>query len=117
MSIEAQLTALLGPLVNGRCYPDTAPEVATFPLIIYQQVGGVAAEYLDQTPTDKDNARMQVVVWSRTRLEASAIARAARLAILGSNLIAKTLGAPISLHQEQLNIYGTRTDFSLWFTP
>ena len=49
MSLEATLKTLLGPLVGGRCYPDTAPDGAAFPLIIYQQVGGEAVEFLDQT--------------------------------------------------------------------
>lgn len=115
MSLDVALFSLLGPLVGGHCYPDVAPDIATFPLIIYQQVGGVAMEFLDQTLADKDNARMQVVVWSKTRTEASSIARQTRESIIGSSLQAKTLGAPISLYDEAMKLYGSRTDFSIWY--
>jgi hypothetical protein len=40
MSIEATLKTPLGPLVSGRCTPDTIPDNPVFPLIVYQQVGG-----------------------------------------------------------------------------
>lgn len=117
MSLEAALFSLLGPLVGGRCYPDTAPDLATFPLIIYQQVGGVAVEFLDQTLADKDNARMQVMVWAKTRAEVSSIARQAREAVIGSALQAKTLVAPVSLYEQELKLYGSRTDFGIWYDP
>ena len=117
MSLEATLKTLLGPLVGGRCYPDTAPDGAAFPLIIYQQVGGVSVEFLDQTLADKDNARMQVYVWAKTRTEASSIARQAREAIIGSALQAKTLVAPVSLYEQQQKLYGSRTDFGVWYSP
>ena len=79
MSLEGTLKSLLGPLVGGRCTPDTVEDEAdrirktgaAFPLIVYQQVGGTAVEYTDQTIPDKDHTRMQVVVWAKTRLEAS----------------------------------------------
>ena len=117
MSLEASLFSLLGPLVGGRCYPDVPPDPATFPLIVYQQVGGQAVEYIDQTMADKDNARMQVMVWAKTRVEASGIARQAREAIIGSAVQAKTLSAPVSLYDQDLKLYGSRTDYGLWYTP
>lgn len=117
MSLETSLFALLGPLVGGRCYPDVSPDKAAFPLIIYQQVGGSAVEYIDQTMADKDNARMQVVVWAKTRAEASALAHQARTAIIGSTLQAQTLVAPVSLYEQELKLYGSRTDFTIWYAP
>lgn len=117
MTMEATLFGLLGPLVGSRCYPDIIPDNPSFPLIVYQQVGGVVVEYLDQTISDKDNARMQVWVWAKTRTEARDIARQARTAIIGSVLQAKTLAAPISTYDEAMKLYGSRTDFSLWYAP
>lgn len=118
MSIEASLYTLLGSLVGGRCWPDVMPDGnTTFPFIVYQQVGGVAMEYMDQTLLDKDHARIQVLVWSKTRLEASSIARSAREALLGSSLAVETYGAPVSEYDEALKLYGSRTDYGIWYTP
>ncbi|HUX23224.1 MAG TPA: DUF3168 domain-containing protein [Burkholderiales bacterium] len=117
MSLESTMLGLLGPLVSGRAYPDITPDSPTFPLIVYQQIGGKVTEFIDQTLPDKDHARVQVFVWSRTRLEASQIARAARLAILGGGLAAQTYSASTSIHNAEMKLYGSRTDYGLWYTP
>lgn len=118
MSLEAQIKTLLGPLVGGRCYPDTIPGgTPTFPLVIYQGVGGFAIEFMDKTLPDKDHARVQIVVWSKTRLEASQIARQAREALVGSDMAVETYGAPVWLFEEALKLYGARTDYGIWHTP
>jgi hypothetical protein len=56
-------------------------------------------------------------VWSKTRIEASDLARQARTAIIGSALQAKTLAAPVSTYDEPMKLYGARTDFSVWYMP
>lgn len=117
MSLEATLYSLLGPLVGNRCYPDVTPDGAAFPLIVYQQVGGTAFDYVEGTVPDKDNARMQVHVWSKTRKEASSIARAARVALVECAMKATTLAAPVSLYDADLKLYGARQDFGIWYTP
>jgi hypothetical protein len=116
MSLEASLSTLLGSLVGGRVYPDVTPESAPLPLIVYQQVGGTAYEYADNTLPGEDNARMQVVVWSKARLEATTIARQARSIIVG-NLSAQTIGAPVSLYDSDMKLYGSRTEFGIFYTP
>lgn len=117
MSLEATLFGLLGSLVGGRCYPDVSPDGAARPLIIYQQVGGQAVDYVEGKIADKDNARVQVHVWATTRLEASQIARAARVALVEGAAEATTLGAAMSLHDDALKLYGSRQDFSVWYAP
>lgn len=117
MSLEATLYTLLGPLIGGRCYPDVSPDGATLPLIIYQQVGGQAVDFVEGKVPDKDNARVQVHVWSKTRLEASQIARSARVALVEGTAKASTQGAAVSLYDDALKLYGSRQDFSVWFTP
>lgn len=117
MSLEATIKTLLGPLVGGRCYPDVTPDGAAFPLIVYQQVGGQAVDYVEGKVADKDNARVQVHVWATTRLEASQIARAARVALVEGAANATTLGAAVSLYDEVLKLYGSRCDYGLWYTP
>lgn len=117
MSIEATLKTTLGPLVGGRVHPDVTPDMPVFPLIVYQQVGGQVAEFLEGKVADKDHARMQVVVWAKTRLEASSIARQARIALVEGATKATTYGAPVSLYEEDLKLYGARTDYGVWYTP
>jgi len=117
MSLEVTLKALLGPLVGDRVHPDITPDNPAFPLIVYQQVGGQASEYVGKNLPGHDHARMQVVVWSRTRLEATTLARAARAAIIGSILVAQTYAAPVSLYDETLKLYGSRTDYGIWYLP
>ena len=116
MGIEATLKTTLSSLVGGRVYPDTPPDAPTFPLIVYQQVGGEVLNPLEGGDPGKDHARVQVVVWSKTRLEASSIARSARTALVGS-LAATTYAAPVSLYEEELKLYGSRCDYSIWYSP
>lgn len=118
MSLESNIKTLLGPLVSGRCWPDVMPDgKGTFPCIVYQAVGGRALDYMEGTIPDKDHARVQVVVWAKTRLEASQIARQARVALVGSDMAVQTYGAPTSLHEPELKLYGARTDYGCWYTP
>lgn len=117
MSLEASLFTILSPLVGGRVYPDLTPEPATFPCIIYQQVGGKAADYVEKTLPANDNARVQILVWSKSRLEASSIMHQARVAIIGSSLNARTVAGSISQYHEYLALYGARQDFDIFFQP
>ncbi len=117
MSLEGDLKTALNSLVGNRVYPDVTPDSPVFPLIVYQQVGGTAQDFLESAVPSKSNARMQVMVWAKTRIEASSIAHAARLALVDGSLKATTLGAPVSMYEEALKLYGNRTDFGIWYTP
>lgn len=117
MSLEGDLKTVLGAVVSDRVYPDTTPDRPTFPLIVWQQVGGDAVDFVPCVVASKSNARVQVWVWSKTRLEASDLAHQARLAMVEGALRATTLGAPVSDYNEALKIYGSRTDYSVWYEP
>jgi len=117
MSLETSLRSLLSPLVANRVYPDVTPDEPKYPLIVYQQVGGDVVEFVEGKVADKDHARMRVHVWAETRLQASEIARKVRIAIVEGTLNGTTYGAPVSLHEDMLNIYGNRTDYGIWYTP
>lgn len=117
MSLESDLRSLLGPLVSNRVYPDATPDNPTSPLIVYQQVGGDVVEFLEGKVADKDHARVRVHVWAKTRLQASQIARQARVLIVEGSLKGTTYSAPVSLHEEMLKLYGNRTDFGIWYSP
>ena len=117
MSLEAQLHTALYPLAAGGASPDIPPSNPTWPLIVYQQVGGQAFDFMEGKVPDKDNARVQVWVWADTRVECSQIMRDVRLALVEGPLGAGTLGAPVSEYHETLGKYGARQDFSVWYVP
>lgn len=117
MSLEASLYTILSPLVAGRVYPDITPEPPAFPCIIYQQIGGKAFDYVDKSLPANDNARVQILVWSKTRMEASAISRAARVALMASALNVRTVAAAISQYHEYLALFGARQDFDVTYPP
>lgn len=117
MSLESDIKLALDSLVSSRVYPDVPPDNPVFPLIIYQQVGGEVLNPLEGAVPAKDNARMQVVVWAKTRLSANTIARQARVALCEGSLKAYAFAAPVSEYEPVLKLYGSRTDYGVWFTP
>lgn len=116
MGIEASIKSALASIAGGRTYPDATPDNPTFPLNVYQQVGGEVLNPLEGGDPGKDNARIQLVTWATTRLEASSVSRQSRLALV-SSLNATLLGAPVSIYDKTLKLYGSRADYSIWYTP
>lgn len=119
MSLSSLVKAALSPVTNGRVYPRRIPGgKPTFPLIVYQRVGGVPFEFQDQSLPDKDNARVQVTVWAESELECESTSRAVRVAILAA-LTATTLTGEIAQNdgEDNLKLYGSRQDFGIWYTP
>lgn len=115
MSAEAALVPLLTSLVAGRIYPDVAPSGALLPRIVYQQVGGQNITWLEGTLPDKENARMQVVCWAATRLAAINLMKQVEAAILAAPVIqAEAIGARVSGHEQDTNLYSSQQDFSIW---
>lgn len=113
--IEIGLKALLNPLVDGRVFPDVAPEDPQYPLITYQQVGGMSIWYLEKEMPSHLDARIQINVWSQGRIEASTIALQIERAICESDFIASPLGAAIALYEDAVKLYGTRQDFRIHY--
>lgn len=75
MSFEADLTAAVGALCGGRCYPDFAPLGVARPYVVYTQVGGPSVQFLEGGPAPAHMARVQINVWHDTRLAANALMR------------------------------------------
>lgn len=117
MSLESDIVAALTSITTGRVYPDVMPDKPVFPCIVYQQVGGDVLNPLEGGDPGQDNARVQVRVWARTRLEASSVARQVRLALTSGALKAYAYSAPVSEYEEALKLYGARCDFGVWYTP
>lgn len=116
MSFEGDFRSVLLAIsiLDGRVYPDVPPDAPTYPLVIYQQVGGAAEWFLEKALPDHENARIQVYVWSKARAEANAIARQVEAAICGSSYAAQPYGAFTALYEEDLKLYGARQDFGIW---
>jgi hypothetical protein len=116
MTVEADIFTALKGLVGNRAYPDIAPANAAKPYITYQQVGGAAVNLLANAPAGKRNGRFQVNVWASTRAEASNLARQVEDALVADDALkAFVVGAPISIYEEEVLLYGTHQDFSIWY--
>lgn len=115
MSLEADLKSLWGTLVSGRLFPDVIPIGAARPCMVWQQVGGRAGWYIDKTMPSHKHARIQLFTWSETRLEANSLARQAEKLLCESPIVAEPYGAFTAVHNEALNLYGTRQDFGVWY--
>ena len=114
MSIETAIFDSLAALVGNRVFPDVAPYDSERPYITYQQIGGPATQCLDGTMLDKENCYVQINVWADTRLSATATAKAAESALVGMpGIQTKVLSNRINDHDEDLNRYGTKQDFSI----
>lgn len=121
MAIEASIKTALAAVAGGRVYPDTTPDNLTDAalaggVIVYQQVGGEVINPLDCSDPNMDHARIQVWVWSKSRLTTSSVMRQVRVALTGT-LKAYAFSAPVSEHNDTLNLYGARCDFGVWYAP
>jgi len=116
MGLEASIKTTLASIAGGRVYPDAPPDNPVYPCVIYQQVGGDVLNPLDCSDPGMDHARVQIWVWSKTRLEASSVMRQVRIALTGT-LKAYAYAAPVSEYQDALKLYGARTDFGVWYAP
>lgn len=117
MSLQTSLVTVLTSLVSGRVYPRTAPPLPTFPLIIYQGVGGQSIAFLEGgTAPSKKNARVQIIAWvATTAIAAETLAEQIDAAMRAATAFnAEPLGEAEDLFEEDLNLYGSRQDFSVW---
>lgn len=115
MTMEADLVSALGALVDGRVFPDIAPDQSPLPRIVYQQVGGRSISYLSGETPDMENARMQISVWAASRAEAKTLIKACEAALGATQLFAaEPLGMSVSVHEPDTGLYGSHQDFSIW---
>lgn len=112
-SAEAIVVAALNA-AQLKNYPDEAPPKTTGPYVVYQAVGGQDVNDFDG-PDVLENARMQVAVWSESRVDTVRAMRAARAALVAAGAL--PIGAPVSVREPDTQRYGSRLDFSIWYTP
>lgn len=114
MTIDEMLFATLKGLVGDRMYPDVAPEEVGRPYIVYQQVGGPAINFLDNTTIpSKKRARYQITIWGETRAAVAALAVSVENAVRVVTALQPVVeAAPVSLYDEATRLRGSMQDFT-----
>lgn len=113
---EADIVNAIGALVSTRIYPDVAPVDVVTPFAVWQQVGGYAINYLEPQASDKRNARIQITIWSDSRMETMALIRNVETEMVKSPIFANVNGAPVALYDSATKQYGAAQDFSVMVT-
>lgn len=116
MSLHATITTGLSATAGGRIHANKTPPSPTFPLIVYQEVGGQAVNYLEATYPGKNHARIQFVVWADGPLQAEEV-KDDTIKQMIDGLGAYLYGAPVALYEDAIKKDGYRFDMGLWFTP
>ena len=115
MTVENDIFSALKSLVSSRVYRDIAKPNAELPRITFQQVGGVAVNFLDPTVPSKKNARFQIDCWAEHRDEVAALSRQAENALRAyTALQTAVLGAPVASREPETGLFRTTQDFSFW---
>lgn len=118
MIAETLIHAALVHLAPDAVFPLVAPEDAPLPRIVYQQVGGKEVSYMEDTPPDLENARMQIACWADTAIAAAELSQRVRDALIqASSMQARPLGARSGVYESDTRLYGARQDFSVWYAP
>lgn len=117
MTIEASLFDAIKSLCSNRVYPDVAPYGTTLPYITYTQVGGEPVSYLERTVPSIQNGRFQFNVWGTTRASCSALMAQIETALVTATAFQATpIGAPTSIYDSDMALYGSMCDYSIWST-
>lgn len=127
MSFTDDIITKYAPTLVGRMWWDEIPAKlgaalaaldAVAPFCIVEQVGGVERVYVDNDPSEWQNARVQLTVWGSQRRDVDAALDALRLVILASGSVdwyARPEGAKMHDANEVLKLRGSRQDFSFWY--
>ncbi|WP_213761974.1 DUF3168 domain-containing protein [Caballeronia sp. dw_19] len=118
-SLESIMTGALKALVTNadgsfRVYADIAPANVVKPYITYQSVGGQDETTFDG-PDTLQNSRMQVNVWSTTRVATSALMKQVRQALTAAPVSGTPIGSAVSGYEDDTKLYGSRLDVSIWY--
>lgn len=114
MTLEEKLVALIKPICP-RVRPDFAPVETERPYVTFQQVGGQAPGFIDNTVPSLENADVQINVWGNGRLEVKALMKQIEAALIVATTVqARPVSACTSDFDADMEIYGSRQDFSIW---
>jgi hypothetical protein len=110
--ISAILPPVLGPLVDGRVFPDLAPEHTPTPWIVYSSAGGEAIVDLDG-PDETQNTRVQVDVYADDRDTVDAVIKEVARAMY-ARLAAVPIGRPSTSREDDTGLSRAQQDFSVY---
>jgi hypothetical protein len=114
MTVEADIYTVLSAICP-RTFPDVAPTSTARPYVTFQQIGGQVINPLANEVPDKQNGEFQISVWADTRAQASSTMLQIEAAMRQATTFhAKPLSAPASDHDPDMQLYGSRQDFSIW---
>jgi hypothetical protein len=117
MTIEADIFTALKGLVSNRCFPDFAPLGTVRPFITFEQTGGEALSFLDNSLPDKKHGRFEIGVYADTRASCAAIALQVEAAMAAATAFQSTaIHAPISDYASDVKIYSSTQNFSVFST-
>lgn len=114
MTLEEKLVALLLPICP-RTFPDFAPPDTARPYVTWQQIGGETVDFSDNAVPSKENALVQINVWSDRRSEAKDIIKQIESALIGAIAFdARPTAAAASDADPDMARYCSRQDFAVW---
>jgi hypothetical protein len=114
MTMEADLVAVLRT-VCPRVSPDVAPIGTLAPYVTWQGIGGQTLRYADGTAADKRNSLVQINVWSKTRLEATALIHQIEDAMCATaTLTVDPQGEALATYEPDTTLYGSIQRFSIY---
>lgn len=113
MSLEADFVAVLQACCP-RVFPGSAPANQPQPYVTWEQLGGDAARYVDNTPMPKRLALLQVDTWAATKAEAMQLAREIEDALCAATSInARPVAGQTGRQEEYVDAYGVTQDFEV----
>ena len=116
MTVETDIAAVLAA-VCPRVTADFADVGTARPYVTFQQVGGMALNYIDTTAPDLKHGEYQINVWADSRLDATSTARAIEAAMRAATAFtARPLGDLVADFDADMKRHGTRQDFSVFST-
>ncbi len=123
MDVQAAVFSVLKQIADvqdgaiARVYPRTTPDNPTFPLIVYELVGGSAYEYVERKLPDCEHYRVQVMCSAKTATKALEISGKARKLLVEANTTfpaVRTAGQVQDASNDELKLYAFRQDFLVW---
>jgi hypothetical protein len=115
MATEAEAIAVVADLVDGHCFPDTAPPKTPRPYVTYQNVGGRPINPTNGSDPATEFARLQFNAWADTRAAANALIRAAVAALRASPINGQPVGGLIGRYDEIGKLRGAQQDIEFFF--
>jgi hypothetical protein len=115
---EVVVTWLKSVFGEGKVFVQLALQPnQTYPIAIYQFVGGDYVQYVDNKLSDLEEYRVQVWVWSKKQSDADVKLQSAitQLQTLTTVKAFQINGMPIDIHEHELGIYGRLLDVTLWY--